>query len=142
LTRQTPNFSVLAAVKRSRKLHRLWVTAPSNPKAFSSWLRHFVSSARIAYWFRTDAGHLAGMICISEIVRGNFQSGYLGYYAFVPHNGLGYMTLGLNAVLADAFRKRRFHRLEANIQPGNEASRRLVQRLGFRQEGFSPRYLK
>jgi ribosomal-protein-alanine N-acetyltransferase len=82
------------------------------------------------------------MICISEIVRGNFQSGYLGYYAFAPHNGRGYMTRGLKAVLAAAFRKHGFHRLEANIQPGNEASRRLVQRLGFRLEGFSPRYLK
>jgi len=132
----------LAAVKRSRKLHGLWVSAPSTPKAFSSWLKRVESPVHIAYWIRTDAGHLAGMICISEIVRGNFQSGYLGYYAFAPHNGCGYMTLGLKAVLGDAFRKRGFHRLEANIQPGNEASRRLVQRLGFRQEGFSPRYLK
>jgi ribosomal-protein-alanine N-acetyltransferase len=132
----------LAAVKRSRKLHHPWVSAPNTPRAFSNWLKRFESPVHIAYWVRTEDGHLAGMICISEIVRGNFQSGYLGYYAFAPHNGRGHMTLGLKAVVADAFRKRGFHRLEANIQPGNEASRRLVQRLGFRLEGFSPRYLK
>ena len=82
------------------------------------------------------------MINISEIVRGAFCSGYLGYYAFVPYNGRGYMKRGLSAVLTDAFGTRGLHRLEANIQPDNEASRRLAQRCGFRLEGFSPRYLK
>ena len=132
----------LAAVKRSRKLHYPWVAAPTTPKAFSNWIGQLKTPSHMAYWVRTDTGHLAGMICISQIVRGNFQSGYLGYYAFVPYDGRGYMTLGLKAVVQEAFRKHRFHRLEANIQPGNKASRRLVQRLGFREEGFSPRYLK
>ena len=45
-------------------------------------------------------------------------------------------------MVSRAFRELRLHRLEANIQPDNEPSRRLVQRLGFRNEGFSPRYLK
>jgi [ribosomal protein S5]-alanine N-acetyltransferase len=132
----------LGAVKRSHKLHYPWVTAPSTPKAFSEYLKKFKSPVHIAYWIRTETGDLAGMICITEIVRGNFQSGYLGYYAFAPHNRRGYMTLGLKAVVAEAFRKHRLHRLEANLQPDNEASRRLVQRLGFRKEGLSPRYLK
>jgi len=91
---------------------------------------------------RTSANELAGVININEIVQGSFRSGYLGYYAFVPHTERGYMTEGLRAVVSQAFRVLRLHRLEANIQPDNEASRRLVQRLGFRQEGFSPRYLK
>src|SRR5262249_29626138 len=81
-------------------------------------------------------------IHIMEIVRKVFRSGYLGYYAFAPHNGRGYMTEGLRTVISRAFGGLRLHRLEANIQPKNEPSRRLVQRLGFRCEGFSPRYLK
>jgi ribosomal-protein-alanine N-acetyltransferase len=52
------------------------------------------------------------------------------------------MTEGLRAVVTHAFRKLRLHRLEANIRPDNESSRRLVQWLGFRNEEFSPRYLK
>jgi ribosomal-protein-alanine N-acetyltransferase len=90
----------------------------------------------------TESGELAGAININEIVRGSFRSGYLGYYAFVPHNRRGYMTTGLRTVVSRAFQKLRLHRLEANIQPDNEASRRLVKRLAFKLEGFSPRYLK
>jgi ribosomal-protein-alanine N-acetyltransferase len=83
-----------------------------------------------------------GVINVSEIVRGPFRSAYLGYYAFVPHAGRGYMTEALTLVLRWAFGELRLHRVEANIQPGNEASRALVRRLGFRREGFSRRYLK
>jgi ribosomal-protein-alanine N-acetyltransferase len=88
------------------------------------------------------AGELAGVINLSEIVRGAFRSAYLGYYAFVPHAGRGYMTEGLALALRWIFGTLRLHRVEANIQPGNAASRALVRRLGFRREGFSPRYLK
>jgi ribosomal-protein-alanine N-acetyltransferase len=60
----------------------------------------------------------------------------------VPHNGRGFVKRGLQAVLTEAFGIHGLHRLEANIQPDNEASRHLVRGLGFRFEGFSPRYLK
>ena len=79
---------------------------------------------------------------MSEIVRSAFQSAYLGYYAFRPHAGQGYMTEGLALVLRHAFGTLGLHRLEANIQPANHPSRALVRGLGFRKEGFSPRYLK
>jgi [ribosomal protein S5]-alanine N-acetyltransferase len=132
----------LAAVARSHKLHHPWVHLPSTSDSFRKYLNRFQSSTHAGYWVCTKDGDLAGVINLSEIVRGNFRSAYLGYYAFVPHNGRGYMTEGLRAAVSHAFRQLKLHRLEANIQPGNEASRRLVQRLGFRCEGLSPRYLK
>ena len=88
------------------------------------------------------SGDLVGVINVSEIVRGPFRSAYIGYYAFVPHAGRGYMTEGLTLALRWAFRGLHLHRVEANIQPGNQASRALVRGLGFRREGFSRRYLK
>jgi ribosomal-protein-alanine N-acetyltransferase len=58
------------------------------------------------------------------------------------HQAKGLMREGLGLTLRFAFRQLRLHRLEANIQPGNERSIALVKSLGFQQEGFSPRYLK
>ena len=52
------------------------------------------------------------------------------------------MKQGLSQVLTHAFGRMKLHRLEANIQPGNAASKALVKKLGFCREGFSPRYLK
>jgi [ribosomal protein S5]-alanine N-acetyltransferase len=132
----------LAAVARSRKLHRDWANPPATAEAFRENLKRLRSTRHIMHWVCSEEGELAGAININEIVRGVFCSGYLGYYAFVPHNGRGYMKRGLKGVLKDAFLRQRLHRLEANIQPDNEASRHLVQGCGFRLEGFSPRYLK
>lgn len=132
----------LAAVKRSRKLHGHWASPPRTKKAFNQNLERFGSNAHVGYWVLTESDELAGVINVNEIVRGSFRSAYLGYYAFAPHNARGYMANGLRAVVSRAFRQLRLHRLEANIQPDNKASRRLVKRLGFRLEGFSPRYLK
>jgi [ribosomal protein S5]-alanine N-acetyltransferase len=132
----------LAAAARSRRLHGRWTSPPRTAKEFGEYVKRFSSPTNIGHWILTAAGELAGVVNISEIVRGRFQSGYLGYYGFAPHDGRGYMTEGLRAVISKAFRKLGLHRLEANIQPGNGNSRRLVQRLGFNMEGLSPRYLK
>ena len=132
----------LAAVARSKRLHRGWVSPPRTAPAFAAYLKRLRARNVLGYWVRTPAGELAGVINVSEIVRGPFQSAYLGYYAFSPHERRGHMTEGLSAVIRKAFVVHRLHRLEANIQPGNLASRRLVRRLGFRREGFSPKYLK
>ena len=78
---------------------------------------------------------------INNIVRGALRSGFLGYGAFASHAGRGLMTEGLRAVLAAAFGDLGLHRLEANVQPDNRRSIDLVTRVGFEQDGFSPRYL-
>ena len=132
----------LAAVRRSRKLHGHWASPPATAEEFDVYLKRLRKETYLGYWVCTERGELAGVCNINEIVRGVFRSGYLGYYAFAPHHRRGYMKKGLCAVLSEAFGPQRLHRLEANIQPDNEASRRLVQNLGFRLEGFSPRYLK
>jgi ribosomal-protein-alanine N-acetyltransferase len=133
----------LAAVRRSRELHRPWAAAPSSAAAYRAYLRRARLPANASHLVRLrTSGELVGVVNVSEIVRGNFRSAYLGYYAFAPHQNKGLMAEGLRLAIAYAFHRLRLHRLEANIQPGNQASRRLVRQLGFRREGYSPRYLK
>ena len=133
----------LNGVRRSRRLHARWVAPPASAPAFRAYLARVRRPTQAAYFvIRRDTNALAGVINVSEIVRGNFQSAYLGYYAFAPHAGQGLMTEGLTQVVDEAFSRLRLHRLEANIQPDNLASIHLVKRLGFRLEGVSPRYLK
>jgi ribosomal-protein-alanine N-acetyltransferase len=133
----------LEAVERSRAVHHPWVQPPADSRSF----RAYVAAARhpsfIPYVLcLTDGGDIAGVVNASEIVRGVFQSAYLGFYAFAPWAGRGLMSEGLSLVLRELFRKEGLHRVEANIQPGNLSSKALARRLGFRKEGLSPRYLK
>lgn len=133
----------VTAVRRSRRLHGRWVRPPATPTAYRAYLRRLRRPTHAGYLVcLRDSDELVGVVNISEIVRGVLRSGYLGYYAFRPHDGRGLMTEGLGLVVRDAFRRLGLHRVEANVQPGNRASIRLVRRLGFRREGYSPRYLK
>lgn len=129
----------LAAVAGSRDLHHPWVAPPADPGAFDAWIAG-IGERRLS-WLVWDRDRLVGAVNANEIVRGAFHSTYLGYYGFAGATGGGRMTRGLGLVLSTLFDDVGLHRAEANVQPGNRASRALVHRLGFRQEGFSPDYL-
>jgi len=133
----------LAAVERSRRLHHPWVAAPCTVETFREYFARQLDPRFAAFFIRiNESRELVGVVNLSEIVHGPFRSAYLGYYAFVPYAGRGFMKDGLAQVITHAFKTMKLHRLEANIQPGNHPSKALVRKLGFRREGFSPRYLK
>jgi [ribosomal protein S5]-alanine N-acetyltransferase len=60
----------------------------------------------------------------------------------VDYAGQGLMLEGISLAIDHAFHNLDLHRIEANIQPGNIPSVKLVQKLGFTKEGFSRKYLK
>jgi ribosomal-protein-alanine N-acetyltransferase len=133
----------LLRVRASQKLHKPWLSAPRTREQFRAWvLRARQASQECFFVCSKETDELVGVINLNEVVRGLFRSAYLGYYAFEPFSGSGYMTEGLALVLDQAFGPLGLNRLEANIQPENKRSLRLVSRLGFQLEGFSPRYLK
>ncbi|MFI8339407.1 GNAT family N-acetyltransferase [Streptomyces sp. NPDC085639] len=131
-----------ALVRASAELHRPWMQLPATEAEFGDWMRRFDDGANQGFLVRVrETGAAAGMVNINSIIRGRYQGASLGYAAFAPSAGQGYMTEGLTATLGYAFTGLRLHRLEANIQPANKASLALVRRLGFRYEGLSPEYL-
>jgi ribosomal-protein-alanine N-acetyltransferase len=134
---------LVAANLASMALHEPWVYPLRDFAGFQAYLARSDGARSFGFIVRERAsGHIAGVVNINEIVRGLFQSGYLGYYGMAGFAGRGLMREAVALVVTYAFDVAGLHRLEANIQPDNEPSRRLVKRLGFRQEGYSPRYLK
>lgn len=137
----------LAAARLSRRLHGAWTKAPSTRAEFDAWLARnagddatATSVALVA--LRREDGMPVGVLNFSNIVRGLFQSAYLGYYAFAPLAGQGYMTEAMALALDHAFRRLKLHRVEANVQPTNRRSIGLVRRVGFAREGYSRRYIR
>jgi ribosomal-protein-alanine N-acetyltransferase len=129
----------LALARASVGLHHPWYTMPATPEAFRNYLDRLARpSTEGRLVCVRDSGTMAGVIVVDSIIRGRFQSGSLSYGAFADAAGRGYMSEGLGLVLRFAFGELRLHRLEANIQPANQASLALVRRQGFRKEGYSP----
>lgn len=131
----------------SRVLHGQWTQAPDTRERFAAFIKRFAPRtappSHAAYLaFLRDGDALVGVFNFSEMVRGAFQSTYLGYYAFAPLAGRGYMTEGMALALDVAFAYQKLHRVEVNIQPTNARSLALAERVGFAREGYSPRYVK
>ncbi|MDQ6715270.1 MAG: GNAT family N-acetyltransferase [Actinomycetota bacterium] len=86
-------------------------------------------------------GQLAGQMHLFGIVNGSLLSGAAGYWVGRRHAGLGVATRGLGMLCDYAFGPGGLHRVEVNIRPENAASLRVVEHLGFRDEGLRERYL-
>ena len=132
----------LALVRASRELHRPWAYPPERADQFDELVaRSRRDDVVTLLACRTGGGEIVGVFTISQIVRGAFQSAYLGYYGHAAHARRGYMRAAMGLVLAHSFGPLALHRVEANIPPGNGPSVALARGAGFRLEGFSPRYL-
>jgi ribosomal-protein-alanine N-acetyltransferase len=89
-----------------------------------------------------DGGErLIGQLTLGNVVRRAFCSAYAGYWVDSRVAGRGIIPTALALVVDHAFGAGGLHRIEVNIRPDNLASRRVVEKLGFRQEAYHHRYL-
>jgi ribosomal-protein-alanine N-acetyltransferase len=134
---------LIAANFASQDYHRPWVTSFIDRSGFDAWFGRSLTGPAVRLVAReAETNGIVGVISLNEIVGGDFQSAYLGYYGMAQYSRRGLMTEAVRAAIAYAFGELGLHRLEANIQPDNLASIALARRLGFQKEGFSPRYLR
>lgn len=81
-----------------------------------------------------DTGHIIGT-CGFETFQTEHHSAKISYELGKPYWGKGYASEALRCILADGFRTRHLHRVEAYIEPDNDRSIHALHKLGFMQEG-------
>jgi [ribosomal protein S5]-alanine N-acetyltransferase len=100
--------------------------------------------ARFWLFKRVDTAYTTaiGNIAFNNIVRGAFQSCHLGYQLDEREVNQGLITEALRRAIDYVFDDLMLHRIEANIMPRNQRSRRVAEKLGFAEEGLARQYLK
>lgn len=140
--RASDRRELLALTRASRELHYPWISPPLTSHMFKVYYRRTQRDDHEGFVIcLNDTGEIVGVINVNNVVKGAFRSASVGYYASQAHVGRGYMREGLMHVKQHAFRELGLHRIEANIQPDNTASIRLVRGCGFQREGLSPQFL-
>jgi ribosomal-protein-alanine N-acetyltransferase len=89
-----------------------------------------------------EDGELAGAVNLSGIVRGVFENAYLGYWVDEARGGRGVATEAVRLAVEHAFGPAALHRVQAAVIPRNAPSIRVLEKVGFREEGFALRYLR
>jgi len=92
--------------------------------------------------FERDGDVLVGTVSLANVSRGAFQNATVGYFVDRDHNNKGYATEAVVLIVRIAFEQLGLHRVQAGVMPRNHASNRVMEKAGFRFEGYSPNYLQ
>lgn len=146
------DFAQWAEVRRASRPHLApfepaWTEADLTREIFLARLRRARREARAGTDFQFlvfahDSSHaLLGGITLSNVRRRAAQTATLGYWVRADRAGQGVMTRAVGLLVAHAFGSMGLNRLEAACLPHNIASRRVLEKNGFAEEGFAPAYL-
>lgn len=110
--------------------------------ALCSGLRAEARSGRMLPYVIELDGHFCGQLTIGNVTHGALRSAWIGYWVASSATGGGVATGALALGLDHCFGAVRLHRVEATVRPENAASRRVLAKVGFREEGLLRRYLE
>jgi ribosomal-protein-alanine N-acetyltransferase len=151
---RTTDVSAMRAALRKNAAHlRPWSVAQApgeDPASLTSVSRAVLRHRReweagqayvLLVVAREDEGAIIGRVALGGILRGAFQNAYLGYWIDEEQQGRGLMTEAVRAATSFAFASAGLHRVQAAVMPRNAGSMRVLDKAGYRHEGFAPRYL-
>lgn len=117
---------------------------PSRGVSFKAMVRDLRRQARegrcVPFALLVD-GKFAGQLTVSNIVGGSARFASMGYWIDQRHAGRGYMPIAVALATDYCWFSLDLHRVEVAIRPENEASLRVVEKLGFTEVGFAPKFL-
>jgi [ribosomal protein S5]-alanine N-acetyltransferase len=124
-----------------------WATDELTKGAFRRRLKRYQREARedsayAFFVFRAVDHALLGGCTLSNVRRGATQCCAMGYWIGERFARHGYMSDAVRALIPFIFRTLGLHRIEAACLPSNDASRNLLTKVEFRQEGLARRYLQ
>lgn len=150
-TPQSSDFAEWAALREASRQflvpwEPVWPPDDLTRGAFRRRLKRYAEDQRgdLAYAFlifRSGDNAMVGGLTLANIRRGVAQAGSIGYWIGAPFARKGYMTAAVRALIPYGFGTLRLHRLEAACIPGNSASVRLLEKTGFKREGYARSYL-
>lgn len=114
------------------------------PPTFAAMVRTLKVEARggrTLPWVITYEDRLVGQLTVGGIALGSLRSAHAGYWVDQQFAGRGVVPTAVALAADYCFFTLGMHRLEINLRPENTASRRVVEKLGFRYEGLRERYL-
>ncbi|MBP2215793.1 GNAT family N-acetyltransferase [Arthrobacter sp. CAN_C5] len=119
---------------------------PSYPEMVRSLRKQARAATGLPFLITERTGHLrqpaiVGQLTVSTIVWGSAMTATLGYWVDRDRAGQGIAPTAVALVTDYCFKSLGLHRMEINIRPENSASLRVVEKLGFRDEGFRKGYL-
>jgi [ribosomal protein S5]-alanine N-acetyltransferase len=135
-----------------RQRNAVWLrpweaTRPGEPISdltFGQMVRRLRSEARggrTLPFIVTYEGRLVGQLTVAGITWGSLCSAHIGYWVDQDYAGRGIMPTAVALACDHCFFRVGLHRIEICIRPENRNSRRVVEKLGFREEGLRPRFL-
>jgi ribosomal-protein-alanine N-acetyltransferase len=126
-----------------------WSEADLAPHVYKARLKRGRSEARAGtdftfFVFRREGGveQLVGGLTLSNVRRRAAQFVTLGYWMGRDFAGRGIMTEAVGVVIPFVFDTLLLHRIHAAFLPDNMASRRVLEKNGFVEEGFAEKYLQ
>jgi ribosomal-protein-alanine N-acetyltransferase len=120
-----------------------WEATPprdfGRPVSFATMVRTLRGQARqgqVLPFIVTWDDELVGQLTVAGITYGSLRSASIGYWVDSRVAGRGIMPTAVALATDHCFRALGLHRVEINIRPENVASLRVVEKLGFRDEGM------